>query len=104
MPTIVEELGDGNNYSWVGRSVRGPLPILLALTRHNYSAYLLAAATLSPLYGKLSDLIGQLVPPNDYCPVAHAACRPQTHFVLFHPDLSGKLSYQISSRFELTFA
>ncbi|KAK0463985.1 MFS general substrate transporter [Desarmillaria tabescens] len=41
LPTIVEELGDGNNYSWVG------------------SAYLLAAATLSPLYGKLSDLIGR---------------------------------------------
>ncbi|SJL00547.1 related to multidrug resistance proteins [Armillaria ostoyae] len=46
LPTIVEELGDGNNYSWVG------------------SAYLLAAATLSPLYGKLSDLIGQTVPPK----------------------------------------
>ncbi|KAG7447925.1 MFS general substrate transporter [Guyanagaster necrorhizus] len=41
LPTIVEELGDGNNYSWVG------------------SAYLLAAATLSPLYGKLSDIIGR---------------------------------------------
>ncbi|KAK0239988.1 major facilitator superfamily domain-containing protein [Armillaria nabsnona] len=41
LPTIVEELGDGNNYSWVG------------------SSYLLAAATLSPLYGKLSDLIGR---------------------------------------------
>ncbi|KAK0483776.1 MFS general substrate transporter [Armillaria novae-zelandiae] len=41
LPTIVEDLGDGNNYSWVG------------------SAYLLAAATLSPLYGKLSDLIGR---------------------------------------------
>ncbi|KAK0196961.1 major facilitator superfamily domain-containing protein [Armillaria mellea] len=41
LPTIVEDLGDGNNYSWVG------------------SSYLLAAATLSPLYGKLSDLIGR---------------------------------------------
>lgn len=58
LPTIVEELGDGNNYSWVGRSVRGPLPIPLTLKCYNSSSYLLAAATLSPLYGKLSDLIG----------------------------------------------
>ncbi len=64
LPTIVEELGDGNNYSWVGRSVRGSLPIPLTLMRHNSSSYLLAAATLSPLYGKLSDLIGQPVPPK----------------------------------------
>lgn len=41
LPTIVENLGGGQNYSWVG------------------SAYLLAAASLSPLYGKLSDLIGR---------------------------------------------
>ncbi|KAG6851242.1 hypothetical protein H0H93_011678 [Arthromyces matolae] len=41
LPTIVSQLGGGNNYSWVG------------------SAYLLAAAGLSPLYGKLSDLIGR---------------------------------------------
>ncbi|KAI3610723.1 membrane transporter [Moniliophthora roreri] len=40
LPTIVSDLGGGRNYSWVG------------------SAYLLAAATLSPLYGKLSDIIG----------------------------------------------
>ncbi|KAF9053859.1 MFS general substrate transporter [Hymenopellis radicata] len=41
LPTIVSDLGDGRNYSWVG------------------SAYLLAAASLSPLYGKLSDLVGR---------------------------------------------
>ncbi|KAH9071142.1 MFS general substrate transporter [Lactarius deliciosus] len=41
LPTIVGHLGEGKNYSWVG------------------SAYLLAASALSPLYGKLSDLIGR---------------------------------------------
>lgn len=41
LPTIVADLGGGNLYSWVG------------------SAYLLASACLSPLYGKLSDLIGR---------------------------------------------
>ncbi|KAF9265497.1 MFS general substrate transporter [Marasmius fiardii PR-910] len=41
LPTIVSDLGGGNNYSWVG------------------SAYLLASASLSPLYGKLSDIIGR---------------------------------------------
>ncbi|KAF5374240.1 hypothetical protein D9758_004724 [Tetrapyrgos nigripes] len=41
LPTIVSNLGGGKNYSWIG------------------SAFLLAAATLSPLYGKLSDIIGR---------------------------------------------
>ncbi|KDR73516.1 hypothetical protein GALMADRAFT_614600 [Galerina marginata CBS 339.88] len=41
LPTIVSQLGGGNDYSWVG------------------TAYLLAAASLAPLYGKLSDLIGR---------------------------------------------
>ncbi|KAL0946650.1 hypothetical protein HGRIS_012844 [Hohenbuehelia grisea] len=41
LPTIVSQIGGGSNYSWVG------------------SAYLLAAAALSPLYGKLSDLVGR---------------------------------------------
>lgn len=41
LPTIVGQLGGGQHYSWVG------------------SAYLLAAASISPLYGKLSDLIGR---------------------------------------------
>ncbi|KAF8136614.1 MFS general substrate transporter [Boletus edulis] len=41
LPTIVAELGGGNNYSWVG------------------SAYLLAAASLGPLYGKLSNILGR---------------------------------------------
>lgn len=41
LPTIVERLGQGKNYSWVG------------------SSYLLAASALAPLYGKLSDLIGR---------------------------------------------
>ncbi|KAF9526981.1 MFS amino acid permease [Crepidotus variabilis] len=41
LPTIVSKLGGGSNYSWVG------------------TAYLLAAASLAPLYGKLSDLMGR---------------------------------------------
>jgi EmrB/QacA subfamily drug resistance transporter len=41
LPTIVSQLGGGKNYSWVG------------------SAYLLASSSLSPLYGKLSDLVGR---------------------------------------------
>ncbi|KZP12598.1 MFS general substrate transporter [Athelia psychrophila] len=41
LPTIVAKLGGGSNYSWVG------------------SAYLLAAAALGPLYGKLSDILGR---------------------------------------------
>ncbi|CAL1704737.1 unnamed protein product [Somion occarium] len=41
LPTIVAKLGGGKDYSWVG------------------SAYLLAAAALGPVYGKLSDLIGR---------------------------------------------
>ncbi|KAG2158308.1 MFS general substrate transporter, partial [Suillus bovinus] len=41
LPTIVADLGGGNNYSWVG------------------SAYMLASASLGPLYGKLSDITGQ---------------------------------------------
>ncbi|KAJ6607896.1 major facilitator superfamily domain-containing protein [Mycena sp. CBHHK59/15] len=41
LPTIVAQLGGGNNYSWVG------------------SAYLIAAASLCPVYGKLSDILGR---------------------------------------------
>ncbi|KAH7929758.1 MFS general substrate transporter [Leucogyrophana mollusca] len=41
LPTIVAELGGGNNYSWVG------------------SAYMLASAALGPLYGKLSQILGR---------------------------------------------
>jgi hypothetical protein len=41
LPTIIADLGGGNLYSWVG------------------SAYLLAAASLSPLYGRLSDIVGR---------------------------------------------
>ncbi|KAF8265936.1 MFS general substrate transporter [Lactarius quietus] len=41
LPTIVAELGEGKNYSWVG------------------SAYFLAGCAFSPLHGKLSDLIGR---------------------------------------------
>jgi hypothetical protein len=44
LPTIVAELGGGNNYSWVG------------------SAYMLASASLGPLYGKLSDIFGLYSP------------------------------------------
>ncbi|KAG6370084.1 MFS amino acid permease [Boletus reticuloceps] len=41
LPTIVARLQGGNNYSWVG------------------SAYMLAAGTFSPLYGKLSNMFGR---------------------------------------------
>ncbi|KAF7341255.1 Membrane transporter [Mycena venus] len=41
LPTIVAELGGGNNYSWVG------------------SAYLITAAAWCPAYGKLSDIFGR---------------------------------------------
>ncbi|KAJ7911085.1 MFS general substrate transporter [Mycena leptocephala] len=41
LPTIVAQLGGGNNYSWVG------------------SAYLIAAASMAPAYGKLSDIFGR---------------------------------------------
>ncbi|KIK34493.1 hypothetical protein CY34DRAFT_26843 [Suillus luteus UH-Slu-Lm8-n1] len=41
LPTIVAEIGGGKNYSWVG------------------SAYMLACASLSPIYGKLSDNLGR---------------------------------------------
>ncbi|KIK90429.1 hypothetical protein PAXRUDRAFT_681387 [Paxillus rubicundulus Ve08.2h10] len=41
LPTIVANIGGGNNYSWVG------------------SAYMLTGAALGPLYGKLSDMFGR---------------------------------------------
>ncbi|EJD04044.1 MFS general substrate transporter [Fomitiporia mediterranea MF3/22] len=41
LPTIVSQLHGGKSYSWVG------------------SAYLLGAATLCPLYGKLADVFGR---------------------------------------------
>ncbi|KAG2157288.1 major facilitator superfamily domain-containing protein [Suillus clintonianus] len=41
LPTIVAELGGGKNYSWVG------------------SSYMLASASLGPLYGKLSNIVGR---------------------------------------------
>lgn len=41
LPTIVAQLKGGKDYSWVG------------------SAYLLAAAALSPVYGKISDIVGR---------------------------------------------
>ncbi|EJD03252.1 MFS general substrate transporter [Fomitiporia mediterranea MF3/22] len=41
LPTIVRDIGGESGYSWVG------------------SAYLLMSACLSPLYGKLSDIIGR---------------------------------------------
>lgn len=80
LPTIVSKLGGGSRYSWVGRFV----PSYQRLSDQSYwpitltrlSSYLLAAArcvvhftfsfnksyhfsSLSPLYGKLSDLIGR---------------------------------------------
>lgn len=41
LPTIVSKLGGGSQYSWVG------------------TAYMLSAATLSPFYGKVSDITGR---------------------------------------------
>ncbi|KAI0374828.1 MFS amino acid permease [Pilatotrama ljubarskyi] len=41
LPTIVQKLGGGKDYSWVG------------------TAYLLASAALSPVYGKVSDITGR---------------------------------------------
>ncbi|KAF9454660.1 MFS amino acid permease [Macrolepiota fuliginosa MF-IS2] len=41
LPTIVNKLGGGSRYSWVG------------------TAYMLSAATLSPFYGKISDITGR---------------------------------------------
>ncbi|KAJ6473935.1 MFS amino acid permease [Mycena vulgaris] len=41
LPTIAAQLGGGKDYSWVG------------------SAYLIAGASLSPAYGKLSDIFGR---------------------------------------------
>ncbi|KAJ6551403.1 major facilitator superfamily domain-containing protein [Mycena capillaripes] len=41
LPTIVAELGGGNNYSWVA------------------SAYLIVAAAMCPVYGKLSEIFGR---------------------------------------------
>ncbi|KAI0362028.1 MFS amino acid permease [Trametes cingulata] len=41
LPTIVQKLGGGQDYSWVG------------------SAYLLASCALSPIYGKISDIFGR---------------------------------------------
>jgi len=41
LPTIIAQLGGAKYYSWVG------------------SAYMLVCAALSPLYGKLSDILGR---------------------------------------------
>ncbi|KAI6005455.1 major facilitator superfamily domain-containing protein [Pisolithus albus] len=41
LPTIVSQLGGGNQYSWVG------------------SAYMLSAGAFGPLYGKLSNMFGR---------------------------------------------
>ncbi|KAG2367444.1 MFS general substrate transporter [Suillus spraguei] len=49
LPTIVADLGGGNEYSWVG------------------SAYMLACASLGPLYAKLSDISGRK-------PILYALC------------------------------
>ncbi|KIY43560.1 MFS general substrate transporter [Fistulina hepatica ATCC 64428] len=41
LPTIVRDIGGGNNYAWVA------------------AAYLLSSATLSSIYGKLADIFGR---------------------------------------------
>ncbi|EEB90553.1 hypothetical protein MPER_11221, partial [Moniliophthora perniciosa FA553] len=41
LPTIIHDLGGGDAYSWAG------------------TAYLLTGACLTPLYGKLSDILGR---------------------------------------------
>jgi MFS family permease len=62
LPTIVEHLGGGKNYSWVGRYPIFLLPSLVGKSNPTIfflSSYLLAASALSPSYGKLSDLVGR---------------------------------------------
>jgi hypothetical protein len=57
LPTIVAELGGGKNYSWVGRYVYATNDVVMSCYSP-YSAYMLVGASLSPLYGKLSDILG----------------------------------------------
>lgn len=60
LPTIVAKLGGGKDYSWVGRCANNAL-LTESGFAHNYivqSAYLLSAASLATIYGKLSDLVG----------------------------------------------
>ncbi|ETW86054.1 MFS amino acid permease [Heterobasidion irregulare TC 32-1] len=73
LPTIVERLGGGKNYSWVG------------------SAYLLAAAALAPLYGKLSDLTG-LSLAKFAATSTDLVLRPQTSIIFFYWHFLGKAS------------
>ncbi len=59
LPTIVERLGQGKNYSWVGRYLIFLLPYAGLIPTSSLSSYLLAASALAPLFGKLSDLVGR---------------------------------------------
>ncbi len=59
LPTIVERLGQGKNYSWVGRYLIFLLPYPGLIPTSSLSSYLLAASALAPLFGKLSDLVGR---------------------------------------------
>jgi MFS family permease len=59
MPTIISQLGGGNLYSWVGTQVEpDSISFALSLTFLRRS-YMLGAAALVPLQGKLSDIIGR---------------------------------------------
>jgi MFS family permease len=57
LPTIVADFGGGKNYSWVGRYVYATYDVVMRCY-FPYSAYMLVCASLSPLYGKLSDILG----------------------------------------------
>ena len=77
LPTIVAHLGGGNNYSWVGRYAITPVPSLYRWVHtRRASAYMLAAGTFSPLYGKLSNMFGGLF----FADVACRRCSLYTHF------------------------
>ncbi|KAG2137516.1 MFS general substrate transporter [Suillus clintonianus] len=71
LPTIVAELGGGKNYSWVG------------------SAYMLACASLGPLYGKLSDILGKCprVPWTVAWELMAGIRRPQTRAIWMYPRI-----------------
>lgn len=59
LPTIVEDLGGGQNYSWAGTQVMWHVFRFVTHTNSHRRAYLLASAALSPLYAKLSDILGR---------------------------------------------
>lgn len=105
LPTIVAKLGGGKDYSWVGRFVPVVLfMICFYLTWFSYSAYLLAAASLGTIYGKVSDIFG--APYRRMCGSRAdlSPRRPQTSTLLLHSDFPGTIFRQVIRRrnFSLT--